>query len=165
MAQLSDDCFAFGGELMTTGEALDLLAERLEIVVEPEPVALRRALGRILAADVVADRSVPPLDNAAVDGYAVCFGDLDSGGETRLPVTGRVAAGQALDRTPAHGEAIRIFTGAPMPDGMDTVLMQEDCRRDGADVVIPPGIRLGANRRRAGEDIESGSVILRTGRR
>ncbi len=165
MAQLSDDCFAFGGELMTTNEALDLLAERLDVVVEPEPVALRRARGRILAADVVADRAVPPLDNAAVDGYAVFFADLESGGETRLPVTARVAAGQALDRAAAHGEAIRIFTGAPMPDGMNTVLMQEDCRREGDDIVIPPGIKHGANRRRAGEDVENGSVILSTGRR
>ena len=165
MAQLSDDCFAFGGELMTTNEALDLLAERLDVVVEPEPVALRAARGRILAADVVADRAVPPLDNAAVDGYAVFFDDLESGGETRLPVTARVAAGQALDRAAARGEAIRIFTGAPMPDGMNTVLMQEDCRREGDDIVIPPGIKHGANRRRAGEDVENGSVILRTGRR
>jgi len=165
MAQLSDDCFAFGGELMTADEALALLTERLDIVVEPESVGLRAALGRILAADVLADRSVPPHDNAAVDGYAVSFDDLKRGGETRLPVTARVAAGQFLDRTAASGEAIRIFTGAPMPDGMDTVLMQEDCRSDGNDVVIPPGIKRGANRRHAGEDIEGGSIILHAGRR
>lgn len=165
MAQLSDDCFAFGGELMTADEALALLTERLDIVVEPETAGLRAALGRILAADVVADRSVPPHDNAAVDGYAVSFDDLDGNGETRLPVFARAAAGQALDRVAARGEAIRIFTGAPVPDGMDTVLMQEDCRREGDDVIIPPGIKRGANRRHAGEDIESGSVILRAGRR
>ncbi len=163
MAQLSDDCFAFGGELMTADEALALLTERLDIVVEPETAGLRAALGRILAADVVADRSVPPHDNAAVDGYAVSFDDLDEDGETRLPVTARVAAGQALDRAAAAGEAIRIFTGAPMPHGMDTVLMQEDCRREGNDVVIPPGIKRGANRRHAGEDIEGGSIILHAG--
>ncbi len=163
MAQLSDDCFAFGGELMTADEALALLTERLDIVVEPETAGLRAALGRILAADVVADRSVPPHDNAAVDGYAVSFDDLDEDGETRLPVTARLAAGQALDRAAAAGEAIRIFTGAPMPHGMDTVLMQEDCRREGNDVVIPPGIKRGANRRHAGEDIEGGSVILHAG--
>ncbi len=163
MAQLSDDCFAFGGELMTADEALALLTERLDIVVEPETAGLRAALGRILAADVRSERAVPPHDNAAVDGYAVSFDDLDADGETRLPVTARVAAGQALDRAAAPGEAIRIFTGAPMPDGMDTILMQEDCRREGDDVVIPPGIKRGANRRHAGEDIEDGSVILRAG--
>ena len=165
MAQLSDDCFAFGGELMTAGEALALLAERLDVVVEPEPVALRKALGRILAADVTSDLAVPPHDNAAVDGYAVSFDDLDADRETRLPVTARVAAGQALDRAARPGEAIRIFTGAPMPVGMDTVLMQEDCRADGDDVIIPPGIKRGANRRHAGEDIAAGSVILEAGRR
>jgi molybdopterin molybdotransferase len=165
MAQLSDDCFAFGGELMTAGEALALLAERLDVVVEPEPVALRKALGRILAADVTSDLAVPPHDNAAVDGYAVAFDDLDADRETRLPVTARVAAGQALDRAARPGEAIRIFTGAPMPVGMDTVLMQEDCRADGDDVIIPPGIKRGANRRHAGEDIAAGSVILEAGRR
>ncbi len=165
MAQLSDDCFAFGGELMTAGEALALLAERLDVVVEPEPVALRKALGRILAADVTSDLAVPPHDNAAVDGYAVAFDDLDADRETRLPVTARVAAGQALDRDARQGEAIRIFTGAPMPVGMDTVLMQEDCRADGDDVIIPPGIKRGANRRHAGEDIAAGSVILEAGRR
>ena len=165
MAQLSDDCFAFGGELMTAGEALALLAERLDVVVEPEPVALRKALGRILAADVTSDLAVPPHDNAAVDGYAVAFDELDADRETRLPVTARVAAGQALDRAARPGEAIRIFTGAPMPVGMDTVLMQEDCRADGDDVIIPPGIKRGANRRHAGEDIAAGSVILEAGRR
>ncbi len=108
---------------------------------------------------------MPPHDNAAVDGYAVYFDDLGAAGETRLKVTGRAAAGHALARTPAPGEAIRIFTGAPMPAGPDTVLMQEDCRRDGDDVIIPPGITRGANRRRAGEDIERGDVILRAGRR
>ena len=165
MAQLSDDCFAFGGELMTAGEALALLAERLDVVVEPEPVALRKALGRILAADVTSDLAVPPHDNAAVDGYAVAFDELDADRETRLPVTARVAAGQALDRAARPGEAIHIFTGAPMPVGMDTVLMQEDCRADGDDVIIPPGIKRGANRRHAGEDIAAGSVILEAGRR
>ena len=165
MAQLSDDCFAFGGELMTADEALALLTERLEIVVEPETTGLRAALGRILSTDVVADRSVPPHDNAAVDGYAVSFGDLDRNDETRLPVFARATAGPTLARAVAQGQAIRIFTGAPMPEGMDTVLMQEDCLREGDVVIIPPGIKRGANCRHAGEDIESGSVILRAGRR
>ena len=165
MAQLSDDCFAFGGELMTADEALALLAERLDAVVERETVALRAARGRILAADVIADRSVPPHDNAAVDGYAVFYDDLDTDDETRLAVTGRVAAGHPLDRAAAPGEAIRIFTGAAMPAGPDTVLMQEDCAEADGHVTIPPGIKEGANRRRAGEDITEGSTILHAGRR
>ena len=165
MAQLSDDCFAFGGELMTTGEALDRLGERLTVVVDAETASLTDCLGRVLAEDVVSDRSVPPHDNAAVDGYAVFFDDLDQSGETRLPVTGRVAAGHPLGRPAARGEAIRIFTGAPMPDGPDTVLMQEDCAPDGDAVVIPPGIKRGANKRDAGEDIAAGTTILSAGLR
>ena len=165
MAQLSDDCFAFGGALMTAGEALALLGERLDVVVGSETVALREARGRILAADLTAPFPVPPHDNAAVDGYAVHFDDLDGGRETRLPVGARIAAGQSVDRPVPRGEAVRIFTGAPMPPGPDTVLMQEDCARDGDSVVVPPGIRRGANRRHAGEDIAAGAVVLTRGRR
>lgn len=165
MAQLSDDCFAFGGELMRTAEALDLLAERLDVVVGREDVDLRHASGRVLAADIVSGRAVPPHDNAAVDGYAVRFEDLSASGETTLPVAGRIAAGDMSDRAVGSREAIRIFTGAAMPDGADTVLMQEDCREENETVTIPPGIKLGANRRFAGEDIETGTTILTAGTR
>lgn len=165
MAQLSDDCFAFGGELMTAGEALDLLAARLEPVIDVETVALKAACGRILAEDLVAPLSVPPHDNAAVDGYAVYFDDLDPDGDTTLVVGERIAAGQVADRAVPRGRAVRIFTGAPMPDGLDTVLMQEDCALDGTAVIVPPGIKRGGNRRRAGEDIEAGTTILEAGRR
>ena len=165
MAQLSDDCFAFGGELIKTEEALRLLTERLEIVVEREDIDLRSAAGRILAADIVSDRAVPPHDNAAVDGYAVRFDDLGENGETRLTLAGRIAAGTQMDRPLGRGEAIRIFTGAPMPDGADTVLMQEDCRAENGIVAIPPGIKQGANRRFAGEDVVPGARIFAAGTR
>ena len=167
MAQLSDDCFAFGGELMRTDEALALLTERLSVVVDREDCALRDAAGRILAEDITSTRAVPPHDNAAVDGYAVRFEDLSADGETRLVLTGRIAAGDISDRPIGAGEAIRIFTGAAMPADGDTVLMQEDCREDrqgdNTHVVIPPGIKQGANRRFAGEDIAAGDVILKAG--
>ena len=167
MAQLSDDCFAFGGELMRTDEALALLTERLSVVVDREDCALRDAAGRILAEDITSTRAVPPHDNAAVDGYAVRFEDLSADGETRLVLTGRIAAGDISDRPIGASEAIRIFTGAAMPADGDTVLMQEDCREDrqgdNTHVVIPPGIKQGANRRFAGEDIVAGDVILKAG--
>ena len=165
MAQLLDDCFAFGGDLLTTEEALAQLADRLAPVVDSETVGLRAACGRILAHDLVADHTVPPYDNAAVDGYAVFFDDLHSDGETRLPVTGRIAAGEMPAQAAARHEAIRIFTGAPMPEGPDTVLMQEDCTVDGDCVIVPSGIKQGANRRHAGEDIRKGAVILHAGQR
>jgi molybdopterin molybdotransferase len=165
MAQLSDDCFAFGDPLMKTETALEALRDRLSVIVGTETASLRAAAGRILAEDIVADRAVPPHDNAAVDGFAVFFDDLDTTGDTILPVAGRIAAGHPLGGPARHGEAYRIFTGAPMPAGADTVLMQEDCRLEGDKVIIPAGIRQGANRRFAGEDIEEGSIILTQGRK
>ncbi|WP_029006731.1 gephyrin-like molybdotransferase Glp [Azospirillum halopraeferens] len=165
MAQLSDDCFAFGGDLMPVDAALALLRERVSPVTESATVALADAPGRILAEDVTAPFDVPPHANSAVDGYAVFFDDLAGDGPTQLPVTARVAAGHPLDRPGRRGEAVRIFTGAPMPDGFDTVLMQEDCRAVGDGVLIPPGIKRGANRREAGEDVRCGAVILAAGRR
>ena len=165
MAQLSDDCFAHGGRLMSVAEALELLESRVECVSEPETAPLAAALERILAADVIAARDVPPHDNSAVDGYAVAFEDLEPAGPTRLKVAARAAAGHPLGRAHRRGEAVRIFTGAVMPEGADTVMMQEDCRLEGETVVLAPGIRQGANRRKAGEDVRAGAVILAAGRR
>lgn len=169
MAQLTDDCFAHGGRLMTTDEAMQRLQSVMVTVTETEAVPLIRAHGRILSTGLIAERSVPSHDNSAVDGYAVVHADLKSDAETRLPVTGRAAAGHPLGRAAGAGEAIRIFTGAAMPEGPDTVMMQEDCQveRDGEveTVVIRPGIRRGANRRLAGEDVKAGSVVLRRGLR
>ena len=86
-------------------------------------------------------------------------------GEKRLTVVDRVAAGHAATHAVNAGEAIRIFTGAPMPAGADTVFMQEDCRVDGGSVVVPPGLKRGANRRLAGEDLLAGAIALPAGRR
>lgn len=163
MAQLSDDCFAFGGDLMRLDEAVRRVQADLVCVAEPETVALEGAVGRVLAEDVVAAMDVPPYANAAVDGYAVFHADLDPDRETVLPVRGRAAAGHPLDGPAAPGTAVRIFTGAPMPEGADTVLMQEDCRQTEDRVAIRPGIKKGANRREAGEDIRAGSVVMRRG--
>jgi molybdopterin molybdotransferase len=165
MAQLSDDCFAFGGTLLSVDAALALVAERVHPVVDAETVALAEAAGRILAADLVARMDVPPHANSAVDGYAIIHTDLAPDCDTVLPVTGRAAAGHPLSRAIESGEAIRIFTGAPMPDGADTVMMQEDCLLTNGKVTLKPGIKKGANRRHAGEDVEQGSVALDAGRR
>jgi molybdopterin molybdotransferase len=165
MAQLSDDCFAFGGTLLSVNAALALIAERVHPVVGVESVPLVEALGRVLAADLVAGMDVPPHANSAVDGYAILHADLLPGRETVLPVTGRAAAGHPLGRAIERGEAIRIFTGAPMPDRADTVMMQEDCALAAGKVTLQPGIKRGANRRHAGEDVEKGTVGLPAGRR
>jgi len=165
MAQLTDDCFAHGGQLMRCDEALALLARVVEPVTGSEEVALRGAFGRILAEDVTAPQDVPPHENSAVDGYAVFFDDLDLARETVLPVGGRAAAGHPLQRPARRGEAIRIFTGARMPDGMDCVMMQEDCELRGDRVVLRPGLKRGANRRLRGEDVTAGSIVLHRGQR
>ena len=165
MAQLSNDCFAHGGELMRVDTALAELAARTTRVTAAEEVPLPDALGRVLLENVTAKADVPPHDNSAVDGYAIYFDDLNTDGETRLPLGARVTAGHPLDRPQKRGEAVRIFTGARMPEGSETVMMQEDCREEDGHVVIRPGIRQGDNRRKAGEDIRTGDTVLRAGQR
>jgi molybdopterin molybdotransferase len=119
----------------------------------------------VVAEAVAAPLDLPPFDNSAVDGYAVRHRDLRAQGETRLSVGGRLTAGSAATAPIAAGQAVRIFTGAPMPAGADTVFMQEDCRVDGDAVVLPAGLKAGSNRRLAGEDVRKGSIVLPTGRR
>jgi len=165
MAQLTDDCFAFNGPLLPVDEAERLIAERIAPIDGSESVALRTASGRVLAGDVVAPVNVPPFDNSAVDGFAVRADGLAANGETRLAIVDRITAGHVSDRALKAGEAIRIFTGAPMPQGADTVFMQEDCRIEGDHVIVPPGLKRGANRRFAGEDMKAGAVALPAGRR
>ncbi len=165
MAQLTDDCFAHGGRLMRVDEARQLLAGTVTAVTGSETVPLHQALGRILAEDVVSPVDIPPAPNSAVDGYAVFHADLDPEQETRLPVIGRVTAGQMDLPEARRGAAIRIFTGARLPAGPDTVMMQEDCEEHGGDVIIRPGIRKGSNARKAGEDVARGDVVLQKGQK
>ena len=165
MAQLSDDCFSGADRLITTSEALTILSDRITPVTDVTTVPLRAAVGRILAEDIVSPVDVPPHANSAVDGYAVFFEDLDPSAATTLPIGGRAAAGHPLGRAANRGEAIRIFTGAPMPAGPDTVMMQEDCSEADSVVTIAPGIKQGANCRAAGEDVTKGRTILKSGLR
>jgi len=165
MAQLTDDCFAFNGPLLPVAEAEKLISARVIPVSGQEMAPLRAALGRVLTADLIAPFNLPPFDNSAVDGYAVRGDDIHGARERRLAIVDRVAAGHAATHAAKSGEAVRIFTGAPMPPGADTVFMQEDCRIDGAHVIVPAGLSRGANRRLAGEDISAGAVALPAGRR
>jgi molybdopterin molybdotransferase len=166
MAQLSDDCFAFGGPMMSVDEAVAIIAARVTAVREIETVDLRNADGRILAAGISAPLPLPPFTNSAVDGYAMRSGDLSDKAEQVFPVAGRVQAGASAGKPIKPGHAMRIFTGAPMPEGADTVFMQEDVRIDGAGkVVLPAGLKPGANVRPAGEDIDAGMLALPAGQR
>lgn len=165
MAQLSDDCFAFGGALLTLAEAQARIAATHAVRAGTETVGLGAAVGRVLAADAVAPRDLPPCDNSAVDGFAVWFDDLLPDRPTVLPIHGRAAAGTTPAGPLPRGRALRIFTGAVMPEGVDTVMMQEDCAVSGSDVTVQPGIKRGANRRCAGEDVAGGAVAIAAGRR
>jgi molybdopterin molybdotransferase len=166
MAQLSDDCFAFGGPMMSVDEAVGIIAARVTPVRDIETVGLTQSDGRVLARDVAAPLPLPPFTNSAVDGYAVASRDLPQGQEQAFTVTGRVQAGASASEAIQPGQAVRIFTGAPMPEGADTVFMQEDVRiEDDGKVVLPAGLRAGANVRPAGEDIPMGHAALGAGQR
>jgi len=165
MAQLSADAFAFGGELMRIEDALALVTARVPLIAETERVAIADADGRVLARPLVAPIDLPIFDNSAVDGYAVAHADLARDGSTILPVAGRISAGQTAEGQSVRGTAVRIFTGAPMPAGADTVFMQEDVRLlDDGRVELPFGLAHGANRRAMGEDIARGEEALAEGR-
>lgn len=162
MAQLSQDCFASGAEILSVEDAVAAITARFSAVDGVETVSLADADGRVLVDDLRAAMPLPPFTNSAVDGYAVRGDDVPSGAARQFVVTGRLQAGAAAEPPAvAPGEALRIFTGAPMPAGADTVYMQEDARVEGDDrVLLPPGLKRGANVRPAGEDIVVGSVAL-----
>ena len=165
MVRLSSDRKAKGGALISVEQATARAANLVAPVPETTAIPLDQADGRVLARDIVAGLDLPPFANSAVDGYAVRFADLSPTGETRLTLSGRVAAGSDTAGLVVERVAVRIFTGAPMPSGADTVFMQEDVVRDGDAVRLPPGLKRGANARAAGEDIAKGEVALKGGQR
>ncbi|NMG73158.1 gephyrin-like molybdotransferase Glp [Aromatoleum diolicum] len=150
---------------LTAAEARRAILERLAPVSGWERVNVRGALGRVLAEDVIAPCNVPAHDNSAMDGYAVRFTDLDAAGETTLSVVGTAFAGKPFSGMVGAGQAVRIMTGAPIPQGADTIVVQEVTRSDQGKVFIPAGQRAGQNLRRAGEDLALGSVALPSGKR
>lgn len=167
-SKLVDDCFQNDQDRLSHDAAITSLAARVAPIAGREPVPLASCLGRILAETVIAGHPVPNHTNAAVDGYAYAQADLSGSGGAPMPVAGRSAAGRPFAGAVPPGAAVRIFTGAMMPSGLDTVAMQEDCTAsttgDGmAAVGIPPGLKRGANVRRAGEDVAAGLVLMEVG--
>lgn len=164
---LIDDCFAHGDRRLTHAEALAILEARLTPVVGIERVPLAHAGGRIIAQEVSAKHPVPAHTNSAVDGFAFAHVDYSRAEGARLPVEGRATAGHALTVEPKRGAAVRIFTGAVMPAGLDTVAMQEDVRLvaggDKSLAEIPAGLKPGANVRKAGEDVAEGTALFSPG--
>jgi len=161
MAQLSQDCFASGAKILSVDDAVAAIASRFTAVDGIETVAIAAADGRVLAEDLVATLALPPFTNSAVDGYAVRGDDLPIEAPRLFRVGGRLQAGSAAAAPVVPGEAVRIFTGARMPEGADTVFMQEDVRVDDAGrVLLPVGLKRGANVRPAGEDVSAGKAVL-----
>lgn len=151
--------------MITVDEALASILAK----IEPkglEKVSITEALGRVLAEDITARRNNPPLDNSAMDGYAVIAGDIQSAtpeSPVKLELVDEVAAGSIGKITLKSNQAIRIMTGAPIPPGADTVLMQEDTDKNGSFVYAKDKATVGENIRLAGEDVKTGDVVVPKG--
>lgn len=150
--------------MLSFDDALDQLLAAAKPIGEIEQVATENALGRVLAEALVSSIDLPPLDNSAMDGYALRAADITQAG-IRLPVSQRIAAG-TIPSALVPGTAARIFTGAPVPPGADAIIMQEDCTAEGEHVAINLGsVGVGQHIRRAGEDIRRDAQILSAGTR
>ena len=162
---LRDDCFAMpqGVDWMPVDEALARLRAALHPVTGVETLAPRDAAGRVLADDCIARRSNPPRPNSAVDGYGFAHASLGPAPHELPLVAGRAAAGQPFAGAVPMGQAVRILTGAILPEGVDTVVLEEDCATDGRAIAFQGPVRPGANTRRAGEDVEAGRLALPAG--
>lgn len=164
---LNNDCFALppGVNWTPVDEALALLRDRLRPVVAADTVPLMQAAGRVLADGLTARRANPPLPNTAVDGYGFAAASVAGRDEIVLPlVNGRAAAGLAFVGTVPPGHAIRVLTGAALPEGVDTVVLDEDCLTGDGQVAFRGPVKPGANTRRAGEDVAEGAALLPAGR-
>ncbi len=162
---LRNDCFAMpqGAYWTPVSDAQAHLRHHLSCVVGQKPLRIQNAAGRILATDVIAKRAHPPTPNSAVDGYGFA-GPADAGERQYTLLDGRSAAGAPFDGTVPVGHAIRILTGAALPSGVDTVVLQEDVVTQDDKLRFNGPLRLGANARKAGEDMTQGQTIMAAGR-
>ncbi|WP_108860724.1 gephyrin-like molybdotransferase Glp [Ruegeria sp. Alg231-54] len=163
---LRNDCFALpaGVNWTPVDDALALLRSRLTVVTSVETALIGQAVGRILAENVFAKRSNPPQPNTAVDGYG--FSGAAPEGPQVMPLQdGRAAAGIPFDGTVPHGMALRVLTGAALPAGVDTVILEEDVTVQDGHIAFHGPLKQGANTRKAGEDVAEGDLVLPAGRR
>lgn len=164
--KLADDCFIHDKDRLRHSQALEILRENMHAIAGVETIALGNANRRILAANVKAPRNIPAFDNSAVDGYAFSHADFEPTGGF-FPIMTRIAAGHTAEIELPSFAAARIFTGAKMPEGADTIAMQEDCEpheQDGSQfIAIPAGLKKGANCRLAGEDVATDEIVATSG--
>ncbi len=163
---LRNDCFALpaGVEWTPVDAALALLRDRLRPVTASVTVPLSNAAGRVLAQDVMAARSNPPNPNTAVDGYGFA-GGFPEGNHVLPLLDGRAAAGVAFGGQVPAGRALRVLTGAALPEGVDTVILEEDVTVQDGHIAFRGPLKRNANTRRAGEDLNEGELALSAGRR
>jgi molybdopterin molybdotransferase len=158
-------CFSdYDPKALPVARAQEIVARVATPIDCVERIAIRASLGRVLARDVVSPIDVPSHDNSAMDGWAVRSQDLSADGDTPLATIGTAYAGVAFEGAVGPGQAVRVMTGAVMPSGCDTVVVQEIVRADGDRIVVPRGQRAGQNRRLRGEDLAAGRPALRAGR-
>ncbi|HHS89632.1 MAG TPA: bifunctional molybdopterin-guanine dinucleotide biosynthesis adaptor protein MobB/molybdopterin molybdotransferase MoeA [Rhodobacteraceae bacterium] len=164
---LRDDCFALpdGVDWIPVDDALSMLRDRLGPVGEAAEIPVAQSLGRVLGEDVRAPRANPPAANSAVDGYGFAHAAIGTGPQALPLVEGRAAAGAPHADEIPRGKAIRVLTGAVLPPGVDTIVMQEDVNVENGHVVFDGSIKPGANARKAGEDVREGDVVLEKGTR
>ena len=165
--RLKNDCFALppGVNWTPVDDALARLQNRLSPVTDVAGQSVADALGLYLAENVVAKRSNPPAANSAVDGYGCAATSLTGADQTLPLVEGRAAAGAPFTGTVPEGHAVRILTGALLPAGVDTVILEEDVTAHARAIDVPGGVKPGSNARKAGEDVAAGDVILEKGAR
>ena len=159
---LAVDCAA-GVPLHPVDAAFAEIVALAEPVRSAERIAAGRAAGRVLARDVTTSMPLPPFDHSAVDGFGIAQGDLDKPPPLRLSVSAHIAAGGRIAPAPRAGEAVRLFTGAPVPPGVTAVVLEERCRLDGSALTVGVPVPDGANIRRAGEDVPKGATIVEAG--
>ena len=155
----------FDPKSLSADAALEQIKAGVNRVRGIEKIAIREALNRILAEDIRSRINVPSGTNSAMDGYAVNSADIPSEGTAGLNVLGTAWAGKPFEGKLTAGNCVRIMTGAIMPEGADTVVIQEDVQADGSGIRIDGSTRKGDNVRQAGEDIAAGDLILTAGRR
>ncbi len=151
----------FTAGLMPLDTALAQMLDRITPLNATETVPLLQAFSRVTAHDIVSPLDVPGFDNAAMDGYAVRLNDLRDG--AALPVAGKAFAGQPFNDAWPAGTCIRIMTGAPVPEGCDAVVMQEETEQTEAGVRFIAPVKAGQHIRRRGEDIAHGAVVFPAG--
>jgi len=162
MAQLSQDCFAFGKKLIKLETAINRIKKNIKPTEKIEEINTSKSLNRILADNIIAKINIPPHSNSAVDGYAIKYNDYKSGNR-KFNIVGKSTAGHPYNKKNKKLDCIRILTGAIVPSDYDTVIMEEDCIIKNETLILPDKIKKYMNYRHLGEDIKIKDKVFLAG--